>query len=154
MGVHVSGCTCCTQCVSTLTHTPIHIHPPTHLYTQEGGHHNVEEFEPRGKEPEDEVQMYTWMDATLRELTDLVKEVQSAARNPRARLQFALIYPDRQGKNVLKPVCGALVGLKKAEAHASYTHHYNTQVGSVHASRHGPDDLKTLKTLGFQVCVW
>lgn len=49
--------------------------------------------------------MYTWMDATLRELTDLVKEVQTAARNPRARLQFALIYPDRQGKNVLRQVC-------------------------------------------------
>ena len=28
----------------------------------------------RGKEPKDEVQIYTWMDATLRELTDLVQE--------------------------------------------------------------------------------
>lgn len=73
--------------------------------TQEGEHHKVEDFATRGKEPEDEVQMYTWMDATLRELTDLVKEVQTAARNPRARLQFALVYPDRQGQNVLKPVC-------------------------------------------------
>jgi len=26
----------------------------------------------RGKEPKDEVQIYTWKDATLRELTDLV----------------------------------------------------------------------------------
>lgn len=39
---------------------------------QVGGHHNVNEFAVRGKEPKDEVQIYTWMDATLRELTDLV----------------------------------------------------------------------------------
>lgn len=74
------------------------------LSVQEGGHHDLDDYATRGKEPQDEVQMYTWTDATLRELTDLVKEVQTAARNPRARLQFALIYPDRQGKNVLRQV--------------------------------------------------
>ncbi|KAF3677130.1 Histone deacetylase complex subunit SAP18 [Capsicum annuum] len=37
-----------------------------------GGHHNKNEFAVRGKEPKDEVQIYTWMDATLRELTDLL----------------------------------------------------------------------------------
>lgn len=37
-----------------------------------GGHHSEEEFAVRGKEPKDEVQIYTWKDATLRELTDLV----------------------------------------------------------------------------------
>lgn len=31
-----------------------------------------EDFKVRGKEPKDEVQIYTWKDATLRELTDLV----------------------------------------------------------------------------------
>lgn len=39
---------------------------------QIGGHHSKEEFAVRGKEPKDEVQIYTWKDATLRELTDLV----------------------------------------------------------------------------------
>ena len=39
---------------------------------QVGGHHSNEEFSVRGKEPKDEVQIYTWKDATLRELTDLV----------------------------------------------------------------------------------
>jgi hypothetical protein len=29
----------------------------------------------RGKEPEGEIQMYTWFDANLRELSDLIKEV-------------------------------------------------------------------------------
>lgn len=47
---------CCTLCIS-----------------QEGGHHTNEEFAVRGKEPKDEVQIYTWKDATLRELTDLVR---------------------------------------------------------------------------------
>lgn len=39
---------------------------------QVGGHHTKEDFAVRGKEPKDEVQIYTWKDATLRELTDLV----------------------------------------------------------------------------------
>lgn len=41
-------------------------------YFQVAGHHQNEEFAVRGKEPKDEVQIYTWKDATLRELTDLV----------------------------------------------------------------------------------
>lgn len=58
----------------------------------------------RGKEPKEEVQVYTWMDATLRELTELIQEVQPAARRQQARLEFALIYPDRRGRNVLREV--------------------------------------------------
>lgn len=42
------------------------------MVLQIGGHHSKEEFAVRGKEPKDEVQIYTWKDATLRELTDLV----------------------------------------------------------------------------------
>jgi histone deacetylase complex subunit SAP18 len=42
------------------------------VFTKIGGHHTVEDFAIRGKEPKDEVQIYTWRDATLRELTDLV----------------------------------------------------------------------------------
>jgi histone deacetylase complex subunit SAP18 len=56
----------------------------------------------RGKEPREEVQVYTWMDATLRELTELIQEVQPAARRAQARLEFALVYPDRRGRNVLR----------------------------------------------------
>lgn len=43
-----------------------------HIFFQVGGHHTDEDFAVRGKEPKDEVQIYTWKDATLRELTDLV----------------------------------------------------------------------------------
>lgn len=39
---------------------------------QIGAHHSEVDFAVRGNEPKDEVQIYTWKDATLRELTDLV----------------------------------------------------------------------------------
>ena len=45
------------------------------VFPRRGGHHRLEEFAPRGEEPDGELTMYTWPDATLRELTDLVKEV-------------------------------------------------------------------------------
>ncbi|GFH28444.1 uncharacterized protein HaLaN_26935 [Haematococcus lacustris] len=44
------------------------------VFTRNGGHHKLDEFAVRGKEPSGEIQIYTWMDATLRELSDLIKE--------------------------------------------------------------------------------
>ena len=69
----------------------------------------------RRKEPDrDELQIYTWYnlpkhiifnyysyfiqirhDATLRELTELIKEVSSPARGKNARLNYSLVYPDK-----------------------------------------------------------
>merc|ERR1719401_2062339 len=67
-----------------------------------GGHHGLEAFSVRGKEPvDDELQVYTWPDVTLRELADLVKDVAPEARSQSARLNFRLIYPDKAGKNVM-----------------------------------------------------
>ncbi|KAF4369537.1 hypothetical protein CsatB_003931 [Cannabis sativa] len=74
------------------------------VFTKIGGHHSEEDFAVRGKEPKDEVQIYTWKDATLRELTDLVKEVAPAARRRNAKLSFAFVYPDKRGRFVLKLV--------------------------------------------------
>ncbi|MCO5552767.1 hypothetical protein L7F22_006284 [Adiantum nelumboides] len=98
------------------------------VFTKTGGHHTVEDFAVRGKEPKDEVQIYTWRDATLRELTDLVKEVAPAARRKEARLSFAFVYPDRRGRNVIR------------------------NVGMTHASggRRGGDENRTLADLHFQ----
>jgi histone deacetylase complex subunit SAP18 len=64
------------------------------VFTKIGVHHTVKDFAARGKEPKDEVQIYTWRDTTLRELTDLMKEVAPAARKQDARLSFAFVYPD------------------------------------------------------------
>ncbi|KMZ58467.1 Histone deacetylase complex subunit SAP18 [Zostera marina] len=74
------------------------------VFTKIGGHHTMDDFAVRGKEPKDEVQIYTWKDATLRELTDLVKEVAPAARRRDAKLSFAFVYPDKKGRFVIKPV--------------------------------------------------
>jgi Sin3 associated polypeptide p18 (SAP18) len=57
------------------------------VFPKLGGHHRLEEFvRVRTAELDDEVQIYTWPDATLRELSDLVKEVsrrQEAGSEPR-----------------------------------------------------------------------
>ncbi|XP_050386106.1 histone deacetylase complex subunit SAP18 [Argentina anserina] len=74
------------------------------VFTKAGSHHVAEDFAERGKEPKDEVQIYTWKDATLRELTDLVKEVAPAARRKNATLSFAFVYPDRHGRFTVRVV--------------------------------------------------
>ncbi|XP_059634049.1 histone deacetylase complex subunit SAP18-like isoform X2 [Cornus florida] len=74
------------------------------VFTKTGGHHSDTDFAVRGKEPKDEVQIYTWKDATLRELTDLVKEVAPDARRRDAELSFAFVYPDKSGRFVVKEV--------------------------------------------------
>ncbi|XP_020596935.1 histone deacetylase complex subunit SAP18-like [Phalaenopsis equestris] len=56
------------------------------------------------KEPKDEVQIYTWKDATFRELADLVSEVAPAARKRDAKLSFAFVYPDKNGCFVVRPI--------------------------------------------------
>jgi histone deacetylase complex subunit SAP18 len=98
------------------------------VFTKNGAHHTVEDFSIRGKVPKDEVQIYTWRDATLRELTDLVKEVAPAARKRDARLSFAFVYPDLRGRNVIRTV--------------GMTH-------STPSSRRG-DDFRSLAELNFQ----
>ncbi|KAF5203396.1 Histone deacetylase complex subunit sap18 [Thalictrum thalictroides] len=97
--------------------------------SQIGGHHTQEDFAVRGKEPKEEVQIYTWKDATLRELTDLVKEVAPAARVRDAKLSFAFVYPDKFGRYVVR------------------------QVGRTHSYAHGRlmDDNKALANLDFQI---
>lgn len=103
------------------------------VFPKTGSHYEPEDFEgdpaevpPAGREPKDEVQMYTWQDATLRELCDLVKEVYSPARKPSARLSFALIYPDSRGRKVLR------------------------QIGVVHSTRTGQDDAVALRDVNFE----
>lgn len=97
------------------------------VFRKIGGHHGIEAFAERGKEPVDEeLQVYTWPDVTLRELADLVKDVAPEARTPNARLAFRLIYPDKSGKNVM------------------------TDLGSVTCTKRGPDDDKPLSSTKFQ----
>ena len=74
-----------------------------------------------------ELHIYTWMDASLRELTMLVKEAVEPARKKDAVLNFSFLFPDSKGK------------LQRKE------------VGSVYSNKKGPDDNKTLHYLKFSV---
>merc|ERR1719401_2074897 len=92
-----------------------------------GSHHGLEAFAVRGKEPvDDELQVYTWPDVSLRELADLIKDVAPEARTPSAKLHFRLIYPDKAGRNVM------------------------TDLGTVNSAKRGPDDDKPLSSSKFQ----
>ena len=66
------------------------------------------------------------MDATLKEITELVKGVKKPANQRNARLSFAIVYPDKEGKPTLR------------------------QVGQVLNGRPTNDDRKTLQELKFE----
>ncbi|GAB4861858.1 hypothetical protein Ancab_037114 [Ancistrocladus abbreviatus] len=99
------------------------------VFTKLGSHHVRADFADRGKEPKNEFQIYTWKDATLRELTDLVKEVTPEARRKDARLSFAVVYPNSKGQFTIKPV------------------------GETYSYGNGRllDDKKQLRELGFEI---
>ena len=96
------------------------------VFMKTGSHHALPDFTHQATGAEGLVTMYTWHDATLREITELLRDVGPDARQSRTRLSFAFVYPDRKGKNIMK------------------------QVGSVYVGKPGPDDNKTLHHLQFQ----
>lgn len=63
------------------------------VFCNQGRHHPLNEFH-RGQTPSNELQIYTWKDATLKELTSLVKEVNPDARRKGTFFDFAIVYPD------------------------------------------------------------
>lgn len=96
------------------------------VFCNVGGHHSAEEFQ--GQLPsETEMQIYTWPDATLKELSNLIKGVKQAARQPDARLSFAFVYPDKSGKNTVR------------------------KVGMTQGSRRTADDQRSLQSLAFEI---
>ncbi|KAG5075454.1 hypothetical protein JHK84_056685 [Glycine max] len=66
------------------------------VFTKIGNHHSMEDFIVRRKEPKDEVQIYTYKDATLRELIDL--KWLPAARRRNAKLSFAFVFPNKNDR--------------------------------------------------------
>ena len=74
-----------------------------------------------------ELHIYTWMDASLRELTMLIKEAVEIANKRDAVLNFSFLFPDSKGK------------LQRKE------------IGSVHGNKKNADDVKTLHQLRFTI---
>ncbi|XP_038641169.1 histone deacetylase complex subunit SAP18-like [Scyliorhinus canicula] len=92
-----------------------------------GRHHRLDDYA-RGNIPSSELQIYTWMDATLKELTSLVKEVNPEARKKGTHFSFAIVYPDpkRPGYRV-------------------------KEIGTTVSGRKGPDDSMALQSQKFQI---
>jgi hypothetical protein len=56
------------------------------------------------KFPDNEIQIYTWPDATLKEIGDLLKSTVASSRQKNVTLSFDLVYPDRNGVHVSRHV--------------------------------------------------
>jgi len=63
------------------------------VFCSTGRHNSLSDFS-NGQVPGNELQIYTWMDATLKEISSLVKEVNQDARRPGTVFDFSLVYPD------------------------------------------------------------
>jgi histone deacetylase complex subunit SAP18 len=76
-------------------------------------HHHIAEYRNVSKDvfPSREVQVYTWPDATLREITELLKEAIQEIREPMVLLHYNLVCVDRIGQWIMKPVSNCFVAL-------------------------------------------
>jgi len=83
------------------------------------------------KVPSNELQIYTWMDATLRELTSLVREVNPEARKKGTYFDFAVISP-ANGRGQITTPSGV------------FCHYTSRDIGTTVSGTKGIDDNKTL----------
>ncbi|KAI0210337.1 Histone deacetylase complex subunit SAP18 [Lamellibrachia satsuma] len=97
------------------------------VFCSTGRHHPLNEYA-RGNTPANELQIYTWLDATLKELTSLVKEVNVDARKKGTFFDFAIVYPDPR-----TPV------------------YRMRDIGATCAGRKGMDDSVSLASKRFQI---
>uniref|UniRef100_A0A0K8TSH3 Histone deacetylase complex subunit SAP18 n=1 Tax=Tabanus bromius TaxID=304241 RepID=A0A0K8TSH3_TABBR len=63
------------------------------VFCSTGRHHSLSEYA-HGNVPTNELQIYTWQDATLRELTSLVRDVNPETRKKGTYFDFALVFPE------------------------------------------------------------
>ncbi|XP_068696193.1 histone deacetylase complex subunit SAP18-like [Montipora foliosa] len=97
------------------------------VFCNQGRHHRLDEYS-RTALPSNELQVYTWKDATLKELMSLVKEVNPEARRRGTMFDFAIVFPDaRRGGFIMK------------------------EIGSTVAGHKGNDDVITLQSKKFQI---
>lgn len=147
--------------------------------TNSGRHHRVDEFA-RGNVPSSELQIYTWlvpafvcirhlecaafhwsylqpsrMDATLKELTSLVKEVYPEARKKGTHFSFSIVYPDPRGK-VYRFVCynsdkqNVFETFMWIQMFVSLLFRLK-DIGSTVSGRKGTEDSLTLQSQRFQI---
>ncbi|XP_065222274.1 histone deacetylase complex subunit SAP18 [Planococcus citri] len=92
-----------------------------------GRHHSLYDYQ-KGIFPLNEFQIYTWLDATLREITNLIKEVNPEAKERGTTFDFQLVMPDRFSSRYL---C--------------------RDIGTTCCGQKSPDDEKTLNLCKFVI---
>lgn len=65
------------------------------VFCNVGRHYSMAEFH-HGNTPSGELQIYTWMDASLKELTGLIRDVHPDARKRGTYFEFNLVFPDNR----------------------------------------------------------
>ncbi|KAF8539605.1 Sin3 associated polypeptide p18-domain-containing protein [Trichophaea hybrida] len=68
------------------------------LYYRQGGFHRLDDFRAH-QQPRDHIQIYTWRDCTLHELSILLSDALPLVCPPRSRCGFRLIYADTRYGN-------------------------------------------------------
>jgi len=96
-----------------------------------GRHHEMREYF-KGVVPTNELQIYTWLDATLKELMGLVKEVNPDARRKGTYFDFSVVYP-----NLDRVPQG--------------TQYQSVDIGTTCAGQKGKDDEKMLSETAFTI---
>uniref|UniRef100_A0A182SMH3 Histone deacetylase complex subunit SAP18 n=1 Tax=Anopheles maculatus TaxID=74869 RepID=A0A182SMH3_9DIPT len=84
------------------------------VFCSTGRHHATSEYA-YGNVPSNELQIYTWMDATLRELTTLVRDVNPETRRKGTYFDFAVVYPDRGSTYRMREIGVTCSGQKGAD---------------------------------------
>ncbi|XKL61759.1 hypothetical protein PGB90_001592 [Kerria lacca] len=77
-----------------------------------GRHHSLYDYQ-KGIFPLTEFQIYTWMDATLREITNLIREVNEDANEKSTTFDFQLIIPDKFSSRYIARDIGSTISSKK-----------------------------------------
>uniref|UniRef100_A0A182NFN1 Histone deacetylase complex subunit SAP18 n=1 Tax=Anopheles dirus TaxID=7168 RepID=A0A182NFN1_9DIPT len=84
------------------------------VFCSTGRHHSTNEYA-YGNVPSNELQIYTWMDATLRELTTLVRDVNPETRRKGTYFDFAVVYADVRSNFRMREIGVTCSGQKGAD---------------------------------------
>jgi len=99
------------------------------VYPKINGEHSLKQFSNPDKDLlSDEINLYTWMDANLKEIADLLKEFIPQAKQKDATLEFNIVY------------------------RSTHTGEFNKkQIGVVQTIGKCKDDLKKLNDFGMKI---
>lgn len=101
-------------------------------------HNSISDYN-KGKVPTNELQIYTWKDASLKELTSLVREVNTESRRKGTFFDFALIYPSPSSRGNFQRQTN------------QFMDYISKEIGTTVSGRKGVDDSKTLQQCGFVI---